>query len=227
MTTPSQLSTGSADDPTAVNDLFDVIAEAAGERLSAQIRFIIEIDKLKGIVRQTPLIDGSRNENDAEHTWHLMTMAVILAEFADADVDLTRALRMLLIHDLVEIDAGDTFLYANAEAKATQAVRERTAADRLFGLLPDEQGQELRALWEEFEAHKSADARFARTMDRLQPFLHNVFTGGIGWRKHGVTADQVRDRMSVIADGSADLHALVEHLIDEAVARGHLPAGAA
>ena len=227
MTTRSQASSGSAEDPDRADELLDVIAEAAGERLSAQIRFIIEIDKLKGIIRQTPLIDGSRNENDAEHTWHLMAMAVILAEFADAEVDLIRALRMLLIHDLVEIDAGDTFLYANARARAAQTAREQAAADRLFGLLPDKQGQALRTLWEEFEAHESADARFARTMDRLQPFLHNVFTGGIGWHKHGVTAKQVRDRMAVIADGSTDLHALVERLIDEAVARKYLASGEA
>jgi 5'-deoxynucleotidase YfbR-like HD superfamily hydrolase len=206
--------------------LFALIAETGGGRLSDQLRFVVEIDKLKGIVRQTPLIDGSRNETDAEHTWHLATMAVILAEFAGPAVDLTRAIRMILIHDIVEIDAGDTFLYVDAAARAAQEARERQAADRLFGLLPEGQSVALRALWEEFEAHESADARFARTMDRLQPFLHNVFTDGIGWRTHGVTEAQVRTRMRIIADGSAELHRLVERLIDESVSRGYLEAEA-
>ena len=211
--------------PADHNSLFALIAETADQRLASQLRFVLEIDRLKGIVRQTPLIDGSRNETDAEHTWHLATMAVILAEFADPAVDVTRAIRMILIHDIVEIDAGDTFLYVDAAARAAQAAREEAAADRLFGLLPAEQGAALRALWEEFEAHESADARFARTMDRLQPFLHNVFTDGIGWRKHGVTAGAVRTRMRIIADGSPALHRLVERLIDESVKRGYLADG--
>jgi 5'-deoxynucleotidase YfbR-like HD superfamily hydrolase len=208
--------------PADHHTLYALIAETGGARLADQLRFVMEIDRLKGIVRQTPLIDGSRNETDAEHTWHLATMAVILAEFADPAVDVTRAIRMILIHDIVEIDAGDTFLYVDAATRAAQEAREAEAADRLFGLLPAEQGAALRALWEEFEAHESADARFARSMDRLQPFLHNVFTDGIGWRRHGVTAGAVRTRMAVIADGSPALHRLVERLIDESVARGYL-----
>ncbi len=115
-------------------------------------------------------------------------MAVVLADFAGPEVDVMRAVRMLLVHDIVEIDAGDTFLYSSAEVHAAQEIAERAAADRIFGLLPGTQGAEFRALWDEFEAHESADAHFARTMDRLQPFLLNVFTGGIGWRKHGVRA---------------------------------------
>lgn len=211
--------------PSPHDALYTLIAETGGARLADQLRFVLEIDRMKGIVRQTPLLDGSRNETDAEHTWHLATMAVILAEFAGPAVDVTRAIRMILIHDIVEIDAGDTFLYVDAAARAAQEARERQAAERLFGLLPAEQGAALRALWEEFEAHESADARFARSMDRLQPFLHNVFTEGTSWRRHGVTAGAVRTRMAVIADGSADLHRLVERLIDESVARGYLAEG--
>jgi putative hydrolase of HD superfamily len=210
--------------PAPDHTLLALIAETGGQRLADQLRFILEIDKLKAVVRQTPLLDGSRNETDAEHTWQIATMAVVLAAFAGSGVDPMRAVRMLLVHDIVEIDAGDTFLYADEAAHAAQRETEERAAERLFGLLPDDQGAALRALWEEFEAHESADARFARTMDRLQPFLHNVFTGGLGWKKHGVTAGQVRARMRVVADGSAALHRLVERLIDESVARGYLAA---
>jgi 5'-deoxynucleotidase YfbR-like HD superfamily hydrolase len=205
-------------------DIFAIISGIGGDRLAAQIRFIIEIDRLKSIVRQTPLIDRSRRENDAEHSWHLAMMAMLLAEFAGPDVDATRAIRMLLIHDIVEIDAGDTFLY-DVAARADQEEREQRAADRLFGLLPHDQGRDLRALWDEFEAHETPDARFARSMDRLQPFLHNVFTGGFMWQKHSVKADQVRHRMNTVADGSERLHALVERLIEEAETRGYLPVG--
>lgn len=206
----------------AEDSIFSVIAETGGERLAAQLRFITEIDKLKTIIRQTPLLDMSRRENDAEHSWHLAMMLVILAEYAAPEVDVMRAVRMVLIHDIVEIDAGDTFLY-DAAGQADQEEREEKAADRIFGLLPNDQAQEIRSLWDEFEAHKSADARFARTMDRMQPFMHNVFTQGQMWKKHGVTAEQVRTRMTVIADGSKALHALVERLTDEAVACGYLP----
>lgn len=206
---------------TESNEVFGLIAGFTDDRLAAQLRFIVEIDKMKTIIRQTPLIDRSRRENDAEHSWHLAMMAVILAEEADAEVDLNRVLRMLLVHDLVEIDAGDTFLY-DTTARLDQEERELKAAERIFGLLPGEQGAELRALWDEFEAHRSADARFARTMDRLQPFLHNILTAGEMWQRHGVTAGAVRTRMAVIADGSAKLHGLVTALIDLAVARGYL-----
>ncbi len=211
-------------DADAKEQLFARIADTGGTRLSAQLRFIVEIDQLKTIIRQTPLIDLSRRENDAEHSWHLAIMAMVLADFAAPEVDVLRAIRMLLVHDIVEIDAGDTFLY-DATAAADQEAREEKAADRIFGLLPEPDGAELRALWDEFEAHQSADAHFARAMDRLQPFLHNIFTGGVMWQKHGVTENQVRTRMRTIADGSAELHALVEKLIGEAVSRGYLAAG--
>lgn len=205
-------------------DILAIIAEAGGGRLAAQIRFIREIDRLKTIIRQTPLIDRSRHENDAEHSWHLAMMAVVLAEFAAPEVDVTRAICMLLVHDIVEIDAGDTFLYDEA-AQKDQEAREARAADRLFGPLPDEQEHEMRALWDEFEAHETPSARFARSMDRLQPFLHNVFTQGFMWQTHGVRAEQVRQRMRTVADGSEALHAVVERLIAEAEARGYLAVG--
>jgi putative hydrolases of HD superfamily len=207
--------------PDRRDDVLGRIAGFTDGRLATQLRFVIEIDKLKTIIRQTPVTDMSRRENDAEHSWHLAIMAVILAEYADGEVDLSRVIRMLLVHDLVEIDAGDTFLYDTA-AQADQEARELRAAERIFGLLPGEQGAQLRALWDEFEAHESADARFARSMDRLQPFLYNILTEGEMWRQHGVKASSVRTRMRIIADGSVKLHGLVDHLIDLAVERGYL-----
>lgn len=201
--------------------LRDIIARFGGERLVSQIAFIVEIDKLKSVLRQSPLIDKSRRENDAEHSWHLAMMVLVLGEYAGPEVDLMQAIKMLLVHDIVEIDAGDTFLYDN-EGRKDQEARELAAADRLFGLLPGDSGQELRGLWDEFEAHRTPTAQFARSMDRLQPFLHNVLTKGEAWRRHGVTADQVQHRQKVIADGSKPLHAVVEALIEESVARGAL-----
>ncbi|GHA30865.1 hydrolase [Devosia pacifica] len=211
---------------TTRDELFDLIGSLTSDRLSAQLRFVVEIDRLKTILRRTPIIDLSRRENDAEHSWHLAMMAMLLREFASPGVDVDKALRMLLVHDIVEIDAGDTFLY-DETGQEDQDEREQRAADRLFGMLPAEQGTDLRALWDEFEAHESETARFARTMDRLQPFLHNIFTGGAMWREHGVNAAQVRKRMAVIADGSSQLHQLVLGLLDEAVRREFLPAGPA
>src|SRR5262249_50705513 len=147
------------------------------DRLARQIAFIIEIDKAKQVLRQTLLMDGSRLENDAEHSWHLAVMALLLAEYAGEAVDLLRVLKMVLIHDLVEIDAGDTFVY-DVEALATRREREERAADRIFGLLPADVEEEFRALWEEFEAQATPEARFAAALDRLQPLLHNYHTGG-------------------------------------------------
>jgi putative hydrolase of HD superfamily len=191
------------------------------ERLHQQIGFILEIDKLKGIVRRTLLIDQSRRENDAEHSWHLAMMALVLAEYAEPGVDIGRVIRMLLLHDLVEIDAGDAFFY-DAAAEADKEARERQAAERLFGLLPDGQGGDFRALWEEFEARETADARFARALDRVQPMLHNFHTEGGTWREYGVTLDQVRSRRALIADASTPLWDYVDGLLVEAVRRGFL-----
>ncbi|MFW6164087.1 MAG: HD domain-containing protein [Planctomycetota bacterium] len=192
------------------------------DRLTAQIRFLTELDKLKSVGRQTWLLDGSRLENDAEHSWHVATMALVLGEHAaEPGVDMGRVVRMLLVHDLVEIDAGDTYLYDEA-AMADKADREQAAADRIFALLPAEQGEALRALWEEYEAGETPEARFAASLDRLQPLLHNVLTEGRAWLEHGIHADQVLERVCSIADGSPLLWAYAQSLIDEAVERGYL-----
>lgn len=198
-------------------------AEATDPRLNRQIAFLVEIDQLKSVLRRSNLVDGSRRENDAEHSWHLAMLAVVLAEYADAEIDQSRVIRMLLIHDLVEVYAGDTFIYDRA-AQAGQEERERAAADRLFPQLPADQAADLRALWDEFELRGSADARFARALDRVQPLLLNFHSGGIGWREHGVTLTDVLPFGSVIADGSPRLWEYTRTLLEEAVRRGYLPA---
>lgn len=190
-------------------------------RLHQQLQFIVEIDKLKHVLRQTLLIDKSRRENDAEHSWHLAMMAMLLSEYAEAEVNLVRVLKMVLIHDLVEIDAGDTFCY-DEQAIQTQADREKAAADRIFGLLPADQTSQLRSLWEEFEAKHSADARFATALDRLQPILHNYHTQGGTWKKAGVTIAKVRQRIAPIALGSPRLGEFAEALIQDALDQGFL-----
>ena len=201
--------------------IWDTFSETLAKRLRQQIRFVLEIDRLKQVVRQTPILDGSRKENDAEHSWHLALMAIVLSEYAADKVDVLRVLKMVLIHDIVEIDAGDTFCY-DAEASANQNEREECAAERLFGLLPSDQGAELRALWEEFERRESADARFAAALDRLQPLLHNYVTRGGTWREHSVGSAKVRQRNSQIEAGSPELWKFAANIIDAAVAEGIL-----
>ena len=189
------------------------------ERLEAQIRFILEIDKLKTVLRRTWILDRSRRENSAEHSWHLAVMAVLLAEYGPAGLDLQRVLKMVLIHDLVEIDAGDTFCY-DPTALLDQADRERRAADRLFALLPADLAAELRGLWDEFDLRASREARFAAALDRLQPVLHNYTTEGGTWREHRVTRDQVVARNQPMSEGAPELWDYAKSLIDDAVARG-------
>ncbi len=191
------------------------------DRLHEQIRFILEIDKLKGVLRRSYLVDGSRRENSAEHSWHVATMAVVLAEHADEPVDVGRVVRMLLVHDVVEVDAGDTFVY-DAAGLASKAERERRAADRVFGLLPADQAAGLRALWEEYEAARTPDARFAGALDRLMPVLHNVQNRGRSWREHGVSADMVVGRNRGMAEGSRALWEYARALIERAVEDGHV-----
>ncbi|MBD1998411.1 HD domain-containing protein [Leptolyngbya sp. FACHB-541] len=191
------------------------------DRLAQQIQFIIEIDKLKGILRQTLLVDESRRENSAEHSWHLALMAVLLIEYAPAGVDLLSAIKMLLIHDLVEIDAGDTFCY-DLQGNETKAEREIRAATRLFGLLPPEQGVELKKIWQEFEAQETATAKFAAALDRLQPVLHNQQTRGGTWQIHNIHRDQVEQRVSPIETGAPELWPFVQKLLDDCVAAGYL-----
>ena len=190
-------------------------------RLSDQIRFILEIDKLKGVIRRSYLVGVERKENSAEHSWHLAVMAMILEEHANEAVDIGRVIQMALLHDVVEVDAGDVYCYDTA-AWAEKEEKERAAADRLFGLLPSDQGRELRALWEEFEARQSPDAKFAAALDRLMPLMHNYHTNGRAWLEHGVRRAQVTERNSPIGEGSAKLWEIAEGLIEDAVAKGYL-----
>lgn len=191
------------------------------DRLARQLNFIIEIDRLKGIVRHAPLVDGSRRENSAEHSWHLAMMALVLNEYADEALDVNHVMRLLLVHDIIEIDAGDTFAY-DAAAQTDKAQREQRAADRLFGLLPDDQAAEFRALWDEFEARTTAEAQFANAMDRLMPFLHNYLNDGGAWVEKGIGIAQVRRRIAPIAESSAELGRFVESLLADCLERGYI-----
>jgi len=164
------------------------------DRLTAQLAFLEEIDRLKGIERASPVLGGARRENSAEHSWHIALYALVLAEHAAPDVRVDRAIQMLLLHDLVEIDAGDVPIHAPVEREA-QAAKERAAADRLFGLLPKTQGVALRTLWEEFEAGETPDAIFARSVDRVQPVLTNLAAGGGSWVEYGVSLEQIETRV--------------------------------
>ena len=195
---------------------------SGSERLAQQIRFIVEVDKLKEIFRQTVLINSRRAENDAEHSWHLCLIVLTLAEHANwRQLEVLRVLKMVIIHDLVEIDAGDTFAY-DTKGMADQHAREAVAADRIFGLLPPDQGREFRGLWDEFEARQTPEAKFAAAVDRFQPMLLNCRTEGAAWRRHGVTRDRVLARNSYIAEGSRELWAYAERMIEETVKAGNL-----
>lgn len=191
------------------------------ERLTRQVTFCLEADKVKQVLRRNPLTDGSRAEGDAEHMWHLALMAMILAEHAVEPVDLGRVIAMLLVHDLVEIDAGDVFVY-DLVAREAAVAKEVAAADRIFGLLPPDQAAWARALWDEFEAKDTAEACFAGALDRLQPLLQNAAAGGGGWAVHGITSDRVLAMNSVIGRGAPDLWALAQQVIARAVADGVL-----
>lgn len=193
-------------------------------RLERQVEFILEIDRLKSVLRATVITDRSRNENSAEHSWHLAVMALLLHEHAAEPVDLLRVIKMVLVHDLVEIDAGDTFCYDD-EANQGKEDRERRAADRIFGMLPQDQRAELRALWEEFEAWETPEARFANALDRMQPMLNNLATRGHSWRHHGIVKSQVVDRNQPMAQGSPRLWRHMSALLDQAVAEGLLKSG--
>ncbi|WP_432808825.1 HD domain-containing protein [Pantanalinema sp. GBBB05] len=191
------------------------------DRLTQQIQFVIEIDQLKTVLRQTLLTDASRQENTAEHSWHIAMMAIVLAEYAPVPVDLLHVIKLLLVHDLVEIDAGDTFCY-DVQGNQSKRERELQAADRVFGLLPPDQAQEIRSLWDEFEAQITPDAQFAACLDRLQPLLNNWQTQGHSWRKHGITRDLVLHRMSPLQTGAPTLWEFVEQMVEECVAAGYL-----
>lgn len=191
-------------------------------RLDRQLAFILEVDRLKTVERRTVITDRSRQENSAEHSWHIALMAVLLSEYSNEDgVDLLKVLKMLLIHDIVEIDAGDTFVY-DAEAGQDKEAREEAAAQRIFGLLPEDQRQDFHELWQEFETRESPEARFAAALDRLQPVLHNVHTEGASWHEHGIRRDQVVGFNRTMGEGAQTLWQRALELIDRAVERGHL-----
>lgn len=192
------------------------------ERLRQQIAFVVEIDKMKSIYRQSYITPGDRNETDAEHSWHLAVMALLLAEHTDVTVDPIRALKMVLIHDLVEIDAGDTYCY-DQQGLLDKAEREDKAAGRLFGMLPPDQAAEFTALWQEFEARVTPEARFADALDRLQPLLLQYHTRGRSWQEHGITSDKVVERNRRTREISQDLAELVDEIIEESIHNGFLP----
>lgn len=191
------------------------------ERLQKQMEFILEVDKVKQIVRQTYLTDGSRKENDAEHSWHLALMAVLLKEYANEEVNLEKVIPMVLIHDLVEIDAGDTYAYDRA-GLATQREREAKAADRIFGMLPEDQGRRFRDLWEEFETYETAEAKFAHVLDNCQPLILNDASGGKSWKEHAVHKSQIYKRNEHTAEGSREIWEYMKQLIDKHIQLGHV-----
>lgn len=190
-------------------------------RLEQQLRFIVEIDKVKNIFRQTYLADAKRKENDAEHSWHIALMAYLLQEYAEEPVDVTKVMIMVLIHDLVEIDAGDTYAYDAAGAK-TKRAREVAAAERIFGLLPKEQGEYFRSLWDEFEAYESADAKYAHLLDNFQPLLLNDASDGKSWTEHTVKKSQIYKRNEKIEETSAEVWKAMQEIIDKHIGLGHV-----
>jgi putative hydrolase of HD superfamily len=201
---------------TAIEGLFE------NKRFKSQIEFILEVDKLKQIQRRTLLLDRSRRENSAEHSWHIALTVLVLSEYAQEDhLDLLQVIKLLLAHDLVEIDADDTYCY-DAVGGQDQKEREMKAADRIFNILPPDQADAFRALWDEFEARKTAESRFANALDRLLPLLHNYFTRGHTWLKHGIRKEQVISRMQPINESSLCLWDSVLNLVDDAVRKGYL-----
>ncbi len=191
------------------------------KRLQKQLAFTLELDKLKKIERQSYLSDSSRHENDSEHSWHLALMAMLFAEYANEPVDVLRVMKMVIIHDAVEIDAGDTYAY-DTSGNATKREREEKAADRIFNILPEDQAKQMRALWEEFEAGETAEAKFANALDRVQPVMLNDITDGRAWREHQIAAEQVLARNAHVKDGSEVLWKHVQSLVEKNAELGNL-----
>lgn len=192
------------------------------DRLDKQLTFTAEIDKMTSILRRTMLIDNSRRENDAEHSWHIAVMAMLFEEYATAPVDIGKVVRMCVVHDLIEIYAGDTFAY-DVEGNKSKAEREEKAADRLFALLPEEQGAYIRALWEEFDGMETSDSKYAACLDRIQPFFHNTLTEGHTWVESGTTdRAAVEKRMSIVKEFMPKVYPWVEKNIENAIAKGWL-----
>ena len=195
--------------------------ESKNIRLDQQLKFTAEIDKMTSILRRTMLIDGSRRENDAEHSWHIAVMALLFSEYTIEPVDISRAVKMCVVHDLIEIYAGDTFAY-DVKGNQDKAQREQAAADKLFAMLPSEQGNEIRSLWEEFDAMQTPDAKYAACMDRLQPFLHNTLTNGHTWVEGQTNSGMVKKRMGIIKEFMPQVYDWVEQNISNAIQKGWL-----
>ena len=191
------------------------------ERLEQQLKFILELDKQKEIVRQTYLADASRKEGDAEHAWHLAVMVFLLADYANEKIDVLKTIKMVLLHDVVEIDAGHTYAY-DIQGGKTKRLREERAADRIYGMLPEDQKQEYRALWEEFEKRETPEAKFANTLDKVQPVLLNNASGGKSWREHGIKKEQVLGRNQTTHEGSEALWEYIRNIIEENTQKGNI-----
>ncbi|MDE7298325.1 MAG: HD domain-containing protein [Lachnospiraceae bacterium] len=185
------------------------------------MEFLLEMDKSKSVWRQTWLANAERKENDAEHSWHLAVMCLLLGEYANDSIDLLKTVAMVLFHDVIEIEAGDTYAYDEA-GHGTKDARERAAAEHLYGILPEDQGEKLKALWEEFEAGETAEAKFARTLDRVQPLMLNDASGGRSWEEHGIAAEQVYRRNELTHTGSEQLWEYARTLIEKNVENGKL-----
>lgn len=192
------------------------------ERIAKQIAFALELDKEKSVFRQTHLSGHGRNENDAEHAWHMAIMAYLLKEYSNEPVDIARVMIMCLIHDVVEIDAGDTYAYDSA-GLATQKAREDAAKERIFSLLPEDQKEEFTAIFDEFEANETAEAKFAHSMDNFQPLILNNSNGGGDWKEHNVTAKRVYGRQSKTKEGSEKIYEITDKIIQENIRKGSLP----
>ena len=191
------------------------------ERLEKQINFILELDKMKNLYRQTYVLHEDRKENDAEHSWHIAIMAILLSEYANSEIDSAKVIKMLLLHDIIEIDAGDTYCY-DAVGNSTKAEREEKAARRIFGLLPEDQCTEFYELWREFEDSVTKEARFAAVLDRLQPLMLNYTKGGISWQEHGIHKEQVLKRNENYFGEADELAELIRSVIDDAEKKGWL-----
>lgn len=191
------------------------------ERIDKQLEFSLEIDKLKNIFRQTRITGKGRKENDAEHSWHMALMAYLLREYSNEEIDITRVMLMCLIHDIVEIDAGDTYAY-DAKALSTQHKREEEAKERIFSILPEDQAKELMALFDEFERNETAEARFAHAADNLQPLILNNSNNGEDWKEHDVAAEQIYERQKKTALGSEKLFEITDRIIKENIKKGNL-----
>ena len=203
----------------ALSDFLD----SGNNRLDRQLRFTAEIDKMTGIYRRTMLLSKERRENDAEHSWHIAVMALLFKEYCVEEPSVERAIKMLVVHDLVEIYAGDTFAYDDKGNEDKEA-REAAAADKLFSQIPPEQGQEIRSLWEEFDAMETTDSKYAACLDRLQPFLHNTLTEGFTWVESGTNRAKVEKRMHIIKEFMPEVYTWIEKNLDNAVNRGWLKA---